>query len=124
MQSVGTPDDAIAVLRSALITLDAGAADEHRLACHLGIALGAALTNIGSYEDRESVLEAAWAHASALDDSELLADVLVEAMSSANYPPVNWVGYVEPVPRASRRELARVPDPDDRPRRHALTGPR
>ena len=85
-----TYDDTVAGCASARSTaLEAGAPDEHRLVCQLGIALGATLTNIGSYDEREAVLEGAWAHATALDDSELLADVLVEAMSSANYPPVN-----------------------------------
>jgi DNA-binding SARP family transcriptional activator/tetratricopeptide (TPR) repeat protein len=102
-----TYDDAIAVLQSARATLAAATADESRLQCKVAITLAAALRSAGSYDERGPVLEEAWSAATALDDPELAADVILEGCSGAIYPPEPWPARLEVI-RARLPESAQA----------------
>jgi len=92
-----TYDDAVTLLRSAMATLFAQGADSEPLACRVAIALAVALRNSGIYPEREALLERAWEHACAIDDVELLADVVIEGCSLDNNPLDPWPARVEQV---------------------------
>jgi len=90
-----TYDDAIALLRSALLVLDSHGLAETPAACRVAIQLAVALRNSGMYPERETLLEAAWEHASELGDVALLADIVIEGCSLDNSPLPPWPARVE-----------------------------